>query len=152
MKKKRISELLQTFSKFFVSNLLGTLVDTLVLWVCAHLIFTEARYLISPYVSINIISPVISFEFAVLTNYICAYNLTWKGRLRLKSPGRIILHFLKYNLTSTTIFLVKMAFLLLFQRIFGWDVVICNLIALIFSGSVNFALGEWWLFKKKKQI
>lgn len=152
MTKKRIQELVKTFSKFFASNLLGTLVDTLVLWLCAHLLFTEVRYLISPYVSINIISPIISFEFAVLTNYICAYKLTWKGRVRLKTPGRILAHFAKYNLTSTTIFLVKMAFLLLFERLFGWDVVICNLVALVFSGLVNFALGEWWLFKKKKEI
>ena len=134
MNTARIKDLLKTFSKFFVSNILGTIVDTIVLSLFAH-----------------IVSPVISFEFAVLTNYLCAYYLTWRGRLRLQTLSKFLVHYLKYNLTATGAFFIKMGFLLLFQNLFHWDVVICNLVALIFSGSFNFAMGEWWLFRRKKE-
>ena len=73
MNAVRVKDLLKTFSKFFVSNILGTIVDTIVLWLFAHLVFSDTFYIWTPYFSRNIISPVISFEFAVLTNYLCAY-------------------------------------------------------------------------------
>ena len=41
-----------------------------------------------------------------------------------------------------------MTFLLLFERIFGWNVVVCNLAALSLSGVLNFAMGEWVIFKR----
>ncbi len=151
MTAARIRDLLKTFSKFFASNILGTLVDTFVLWLFAHKVFSSEVYVWSPYFSVNVLSPVISFEFAVLTNYLCAYFLTWRGRLHLSTAGNFLVHYLKYNLTATGAFFIKMGFLLLFQNMFHWDVVICNLIALIFSGTFNFVMGEWWLFRKKKK-
>ena len=149
MTSARIKDLLKTFRKFFLSNILGTIVDTLVLWIFAHKVFSNEIYIWSPYFSVNVLSPIISFEFAVLTNYLCSYFVTWRGRLHLGTLGTFLLHYLKYNLTATGAFFIKMGFLLLFQSLFHWDVVICNLIALIFSGSFNFAMGEWWLFRKK---
>ena len=151
MNAARIKDLSKTLSKFIFSNLLGTIVDTIVLWLFAHKVFGDDFYLWTPYFSVNVISPVISFEFAVLTNYLCAYYLTWRGRLRLKTLSKFLTHYLKYNLTATGAFLIKMGFLLLFQHIFHWDVVLCNLVALLFSGSFNFIMGEWWLFRKKRQ-
>lgn len=44
---------------------------------------------------------------------------------------------------------MKMGFLLLFEVIFGWDVVYCNLAALCISGIINFSMGEWVIFRKK---
>lgn len=152
MNKARIKDLSKTLSKFFFSNILGTIVDTIVLWLFAHKVFGADLYIWTPYFSVNVISPVISFEFAVLTNYLCAYYLTWRGRLRLKTLSKFLIHYFKYNLTATGAFFIKMGFLLLFQNIFHWDVVICNLVALLFSGSFNFIMGEWWLFRKKEKL
>jgi putative flippase GtrA len=45
-----------------------------------------------------------------------------------------------------------MAFLLLFERLFGWDVIYCNLIALLISGIFNYALAEFIVFKKRPPI
>jgi putative flippase GtrA len=42
-----------------------------------------------------------------------------------------------------------MGFLLLFARLFEWDVVYCNLMALLISGIVNFLLAERIVFKKR---
>ena len=151
MNSARAKDLLKTFSKFFLSNILGTIVDTFVLWLFAHVVFHEGNFIWSRYFSVVVISPIISFECAVLTNYLCAYNLTWRGRLRLKKFSRHLIHYLKYNMTATGAFFVKMGLLMLVQKLSGWDVVICNLIALVFSGSLNFALGEWWLFRKREK-
>jgi putative hemolysin len=41
-----------------------------------------------------------------------------------------------------------MLFLLLFERWFGWSVVICNLLALCISGVLNFFLSEAVVFRK----
>ena len=46
----------------------------------------------------------------------------------------------------------QMLFLLLFERIFGWDVVWCNLSALLISGLANYFLTDVWVFRKPKQL
>jgi 3-oxoacyl-[acyl-carrier protein] reductase len=60
--------------------------------------------------------------------------------------GRII------NLSSVAGFLIKMLFLLMFERIFGWDVVWCNLSALLISGLFNYFLTDVWVFRKPKTL
>jgi putative flippase GtrA len=45
-----------------------------------------------------------------------------------------------------------MLFLLLFERIFGWDVVWCNLSALLISGLFNYFLTDVWVFRKPKVL
>ena len=53
----KVKELiLKRFPKYFMGNLLGTLVDTVVLWLFSHLVFKG-------YVGQCIISPFISFEW-----------------------------------------------------------------------------------------
>ena len=42
-----------------------------------------------------------------------------------------------------------MGILLLIEKIFHWDVLICNLLALCVSGLLNFALNEWVVFGKR---
>lgn len=36
------------------------------------------------------------------------------------------------------------------ERFFGWDVVICNLVAMFFSGIISFSINNLLIFKKKK--
>lgn len=45
-----------------------------------------------------------------------------------------------------------MAFLLLIQRMFRWNVVWCNLLALSVSGGLNFFMSERVVFRKKKAL
>ena len=54
-----------------------------------------------------------------------------------------------FNVSSALGFVVKMVFLLLFERIFGWNVVVCNLAALLISGLFNYFLAETVVFGKK---
>ena len=47
------------------------------------------------------------------------------------------------------IFLVRMGILTLIGKFTGWDVVICNLLAVCVSGIVNFTISNLFIFKRK---
>lgn len=137
-----IKDILIKIPKFIASNALGTVVDTAVLWLFSHFVFEN-------YVGDYLISPLISFECAVFTNFLCSFFFIWKDRVD-RRPHYFFRKYLFYNLSSTGVFLIKMGFLLLAELITGWNVVICNLIALCFSGTLNFTMGEWVIFRNRK--
>ena len=119
----------------------GTLVDTAVLWMLS-------RYVFQQYVGEYLIAPVISFECAVFTNYCTAFFFVWGDRIKSSTVGCFWRKYVFYNLSASGVFLIKMCFLLLFERLFGWGVVICSLAALCISGLINFSMGEWVIFRK----
>ena len=128
--------------EFSASSLVGTLVDTLVLWLCSHLWLTS-------YVGEYIISPVISFEFAVFANFLMAYRFVWRDRIPNKNARTFLARFLAYNLSCTGVFLFKMVLLLLIQKLLHLDVVWCNLLALCVTGLINFLINEHVIFRKR---
>ena len=131
------------YLKFLISRALGTGVDTLVLWLLSHFIFGGG------YWTTYILSPIISFECAVVSNFLCSYFWIWRERVKHPSVGSFWHHFVAFNLSSFAGFGVKMLFLLLFEQIFGWNVVICNLVALCISGILNFFLSESVVFRQQ---
>lgn len=131
------------YLEFLVTRLFGTGVDTLVLWICSHYLFTS-------YWGSYILSPIISFEFAVMSNFLWSYCWIWSSRIENKSSVTFWKRFFIFNLSSVAGFLIKMLFLLLFERIFGWDVIWCNLTALLISGLFNYFLTDVWVFRKPK--
>lgn len=137
----RAIEILKRFPRFVLAESLGTVVDTVVLWALSHFVFRR-------YAGDYLLAPLMSFECAVFTNYCTAYFFVWKERTRRK--GSFFRKYFWYNLSATGAFLVKMCFLLLLERLFKWDVVICNLAALCVSGLINFSMGEWVIFKRRK--
>lgn len=135
------------FIKFSASTLVGTAVDTAVLWLCAHL-------WLEGYVGQRIIAPTISFLAATVANFIVAYRYVWRDRTRGVAPIRIsvfpyIRLYAAYLLTCIAGFLVKMLFLQFFSVLLSWDVVWCNLLALCFSGIFNFAVNDHYVFRPK---
>ena len=136
---------MRTYIEFVVSRLFGTGVDTFVLWICSKFIFHD-------YWGIYVVSPVISFEFAVFSNFVCSYYWIWKERITNKNIKDFTYRFLVFNFSSVLGFLVKMLFLLLFQKIFGWNVVYCNLAALLISGLFNYFLAETIVFGKRSIV
>jgi putative flippase GtrA len=136
--------ILNRIPKFAIGNLLGTLVDTLVLWLFSHFVFNG-------YIGQVIVSPVISFECAVMTNYVFSYFVTWKDRISQVSTRSFFRRFVGYNATCTGTFILKMGILMLIQWLTKWDVVICNLLALCVSGVVNFLMDNFVVFKKKAE-
>lgn len=136
----RFSELARRFPKFVGVNAIGTIIDTAVLWLFSHFVFDG-------YVGEYVISPVISFECAVLSNYLFSYFGVWRER---RSAGSFVLKYIMYNISSSLVFTMKLGVILLLERLFGWNVVICNLAALCLSGLINFSLSEWVIFRKKQ--
>ena len=122
---------------------MGTAVDMLVLWICSHFLLKGS------YFGEYILSPFISFECALLVNFVFQRNLTWRGRTDGKTLSSLNRLYLVYNISCTGVFLVKMAALLIIERLSGWDVLICNLLALCISGTINFLIGDKVIFKKK---
>ena len=135
------------YAKFAGTSVVGSIVDTLVLWLLSDLIFTRG------YWGEYIISPLISFQCAVTVNYMISYFYVWKDRTRKRSDASVRRFFRlygAYNLSSSVVFLFRLGVLLLIERFFGWDVVICNLVAMCFTGIINFAINNLVIFKKKK--
>ena len=135
------------YAKFAGTSVVGSIVDTLVLWLLSDLIFTRG------YWGEYIISPLISFQCAVAVNYMISFFFVWKDRTRKRSDASVRRFFRlygAYNLSSSVVFLFRLGVLLLIERFFGWDVVICNLVAMCFTGIINFAINNRLIFKKKK--
>ena len=128
------------FLKYSGTSLAGTLVDTLVLWILSDLVFTKG------YWGEYVVSPAISFQCAVITNFLISYFYVWKDRKKTRNP---FLTFLYYDLSYTAVFLLRLGFLLLVERIFGWDVVICNLVAMCVTGIINFVMNNQVIFRKR---
>ena len=142
-----MTKFLVRYAKFAGTSVVGSIVDTLVLWLLSDLIFTRG------YWGEYIISPLISFQCAVAVNYMISYFNVWKDRTRKRSDASIRRFFRlygAYNLSSSVVFLFRLGALLLIERFFGWDVVICNLVAMCFTGIINFAINNLVIFKKKK--
>ncbi|MBO5709292.1 MAG: GtrA family protein [Bacteroidales bacterium] len=144
-----MAKFLIRYAKFAGTSLIGSMVDTLVLWLMSDLVFTRG------YWGEYIISPMISFQCAVAVNYTISYFYVWKDRTR-KRPDASVRRFFRlyaaYNLSNSMVFLFRLGVLLLIERFSGWDVVFCNLTAMCFSGIINFTINNLLIFKKKKSL
>ena len=148
--KKRIWEILKRFAVFSVTSGAGTLVDLGVHWWLAAS-FLQERYWWTFWVA-----PVISFELAVLTNFLIAYYFVWRERISQRSVRSFFRHFAGYNATATGVFFIKLLIMQGFHLLFvalGWfqgttyEPVLCNLLALCISGCFSFVLNEFVVFK-----
>lgn len=126
--------------KYVLVNSAGTVVDTAVLWLVSH-------YLFQSFAGEYLLAPLISFECAVFFNFLFSFFFVWKDRVDMRNVKTFFRKYLLYNLSCTMTFLLKMSFLLMLKYLFGWNVVICNLIAICISGIVNFIMNEWVIFR-----
>ena len=78
-----------------------------------------------------------------------AYFFVWKDRVGERSARGFWGRFLPYNVSCIAAFLIKMVPFVLIRHFAGLNVVVCNLLALIFSGIFNFVMNEWVIFRKK---
>ncbi len=149
--RKRLVEILTKLIMFTLTSGIGTLVDLSVHWVLSTRFF-QTSYWWSFW-----LAPFISFEFAVMTNFMIAYHFVWRERISHRSTRSFWRHYAAYNATATGVFFIKLALMQgvhLLLITLGWfqdlsyEPVLCNLIALCFSGSFNFAMNEFVIFKK----
>lgn len=140
--------LVKRFIKFIGTSAVGSIVDTLVLWLLSDLVFNKG------YFGEYIVSPVISFQCAVIVNFTLAYFYIWRDRtLERTGDGtqKIFKFFLVYDLSCSAVFLIRLGAMLLIGKFTGWDVVICNILAMCFSGLLNFTIENLVIFRKQKK-
>lgn len=140
-------KLIIRYVKFLGTSIVGSLVDTLVLWLLSDLVFKGG------YWGEYVISPLISFQCAVAANFVISYFYVWKDRTRARSDAsakRFFQLYLAYNFSGSAVFLFRLAVLLIIERITSWDVVVCNLLAMCFSGILNFAINNLVIFRKNR--
>ena len=131
------------FVKQTLFSLLGTATDISVLWFLSHVIF-------SGYTGQYIISPIISFECANVVNFFICSRWVWGERTKDYSKLSVFTHFLGFNLSYSSTFLLKLGLIQVIKFLLDWDVVWCNIIALMISGIVNFIMNEKVLFRAKR--
>lgn len=139
-------KLLVRYVKFLGTGVVGSIVDTLVLWLLSDFVFTDG------YWGQYVISPLISFQCAVAVNFTISYFYVWKDRTRARPDSgarRFFRLYLAYDLSGSAVFLFRLGALLLIERFTGWDVVLCNLLAMCFSGILNFIINNLLIFRKK---
>ena len=139
---------------FSITSGIGTIVDLGIHWILSANFYRDS-YWWSFWVA-----PFISFEVAVITNFLIAYFYVWRERISHRDHRSFWRHFSAYNATATGVFLIKLAamqgFHLLFHSL-GWlqessfEPVFCNLLALCISGSFNFVMNEFVIFRKVKK-
>ena len=134
------------YLKFMGTSVVGTIVDTLVLWILSDFIFTKG------YWGEYVISPVISFQCALTANFLISYFYVWKDRTVVSgaSTKRFFKLYFTYNLSGSAVFLLRLGALLIIEKFTGWDVVICTLLAMCVSGVLNFTINNMFIFKRKK--
>ncbi|HOV37078.1 MAG TPA: GtrA family protein [Spirochaetales bacterium] len=130
------------FLMFFLSRLTGTGIDIFILSLLSTFVF-------SSYAGKYLLAPAFSFVVATFHNYAVSYFWIWHKRIEKKSTSDFLRKLIPYHASVVFGFGIKMAFLLLLERLFHWDVIWCNLGALLVSGLVNFYLGEHVIFKGK---
>ena len=140
------SKIVLEYAQFVLTRVFGTGVETCVLWVCSRILFPPG------YFYEYILSPIIGFEIAVMSNFLFSYFWIWSKRITRKSGADFWSRFLIFNGASVAGFLAKMVFLLAFERLFRWNVEWCNLAALLISGLLNFFLADTLVFRKSKEM
>lgn len=139
-----ISVLLR-YIKFLGASAAGTSVDMFLLWILSDYVFMEG------YWGEYILSPLISFQSAVIVNYTIFYFYVWKDRVASqRSVSFYFRGYLKYNLSCSSVFLLRYGLILLIGKLTSWDVVVCSLLAMCVSGIVNFLLTNNLVFRGRK--
>jgi len=133
-----MNEVLRRFFKFSSSTIVGTVVDTAVL-------FTLSQWVFSGYAGKYLVAPTLSFEAAVITNYLFSYFWVWRARVP-RTALDFTRRFLLYNVNTALVFLGKMGVLVVISLLTGLHVVFCNLLALLLSGVANFLLQDRLVF------
>ena len=152
--RKKLSELLLRFAIFSITSGVGTLVDLGVHW------WLSASFYPESYLWRFWIAPIISFELAVLTNFLIAYYFVWRERISQRSTRSFFRHYAGYNATATGVFCIKLLVMQGFHLLMvalGWfqdtnyEPVLCNLLALCISGCFSFVLNEFVVFRKPEK-
>ncbi len=135
--------MMRNFIKFSIRGVAGAVVDTSVLWVLT-------TYFFRSYFTKYILSPAISYELGIAVTYVICYFWIWNHRVH-NEKSDFLKRFLHYNLTLLISLILKIGFLITINHFFHFYVVICNILALCFSGIFSFFASEKFVFVKRSK-
>ena len=142
--KRSFRKFLQRYLKYFGASLAGTATETLVLWLLSDFVFD------SGWAGEYFISPIIAFQTAVIVNFVVFYFYVWKDRRPSSHKRRFFFkRYVAFNVSCSSVYILRYALIVIIERSFGLDVVICNLIAMSLSGIANYILTNSLVFRKK---
>jgi putative flippase GtrA len=124
--------------RYLTASILGTAADLFFLWL--YTLFVES------YSATYIIGPVFSFQIAMLINFTASCLWIWPDRIPKGQKHHFWKRFLSYDIAAMMILGVKMILIILLERLTGWGVLLCNLIALTVTGVLNFFIRERLIF------
>ena len=131
----------RNFIKFSIRGIVGAIVDTSVLWILTTLFFHS-------YFTKYLLSPAISYELGIAITYIICYFWIWNHRVH-NNKSDFLKVFLKYNFALLLFLVIKLGLLTLIYELFHFHIIICNVLALCFSGIFSFFASEKFIFIKR---
>lgn len=135
---------LRRIAKHGTVNLVGTIIDTAVLWLFSTYIFHS-------YFGCYVVSPFISFESAVAVNFVLSYYFTWRDRTCSNKMKHALRQYVEYNASCSLVFVIRIGLILFVEKLSGLEAVWCNLIALSVTGLANYLISDKLIFKSAKQ-
>jgi len=129
---------LRRLTRYFTASLLGTAADLFFLW-----LFT---LLVRSYSATYIVGPVLSFQLAMLINFAVSCLWIWPDRLQKGLKHHFWKRFAAYDIAALMILGIKMILIILLEQMTHWGVLLCNLVALTITGTLNFFIRERFIF------
>jgi putative flippase GtrA len=124
--------------RFVTTNLCGTVIETSVL---AALGAIWDRALLA-----YVLAPVLAFEVSVVHNFVASYLWVWPERVA-RGDRDLTRRLARYNLGVATVFLGRLALIVALGAGFGLPAAVSNLLALLVSGVVNYAVQDRIVFR-----
>ena len=125
-------------------NTPGTLLELAVVWVCSE-------YLFHGYVGQYVVSPVIAFECAVVTNFVLYSRCLWYDRIKGVGMKGYLIRLLGYNVSATGVYFMRMVVIQVIGMLWHLPVVWCEIISLSLSGIINYMINDRVIFCEIKQ-
>ena len=134
------------FFKFGVVGFSGTIVDFGVFFILIYLLKESPSQFV-----LNYVVPGIAYEISVVNNFLFSYFWVWKDK-----KERFVIQFLKYNLSTTLSFVIRLALfnlaLFIFKVTVESDFYLyygLYVLAFVFVVLLNFLLIDNLVFKGK---
>ena len=132
--------MLKRFAKFVAISFIGGGIDMLMVWLLT-------TYAFDTYFTDVILAPLISFECAVIVGFTFSWFLIWNDRVG-GGVGEYFRRMLMYNISNLGVFGIRLLLVILLQRLVPQYLVLCNLIARMLAGVVNFIIIDKVIFRR----
>lgn len=128
--------------KFVAISLVGGTVDMVLVWLLSGYVF-------SGYWGKVVVTPMISFECSVIVGFTFCWLYVWKDRVDRRDRGSFWKSLGAFNLSNIAVFVLRMVLVMLLERVIADNLLICNLLARIIAGLLNFIISDRLIFKIK---